>query len=42
VLRAVRKELAAEFPQTTAQLFSVPAKTGVDEARVVLAQWLAL
>ena len=41
-LRAVRKDLAAEFPQATAQLFSVPAKTGLDEARAVLAQWLAL
>jgi len=41
-LAAVRKALAAEFPQASAQLFSSTAKTGLDEARVVVAGWLGL
>lgn len=41
-LAAVRKTLAAEFPQATAQLFSSTAKTGLDEARGVVAGWLGL
>lgn len=39
-LAAVRKVLAAEFPHGTAQLFSSSAKTGLDEARGLLARWL--
>ena len=39
-LAAVRKTLAAEFPNGTAQLFSSTAKTGLDEARALLARWL--
>jgi GTP-binding protein len=38
-LAAVRKELIAP---ASAQLFSSPARTGVDEARAVLAGWLGL
>lgn len=41
-LAAVRKVLAAEFPQATAQLFSSTAKTGLDQARGVVAGWLGL
>ncbi|WP_300618220.1 ribosome biogenesis GTP-binding protein YihA/YsxC [Dokdonella sp.] len=41
-LAAVRKALAAEFPQASAQLFSSTAKTGLDEARGVVAGWLGL
>jgi GTP-binding protein len=41
-LKELRKELENEFPQATAQLFSATAKTGVEEARTVLAQWLEL
>ena len=40
-LAAVCKTLAAEFPSGTAQLFSSTAKTGLDEARVLLASWLS-
>ncbi len=36
----VRKTLADEFPNGTAQLFSSLAKTGLDEARALLARWL--
>jgi GTP-binding protein len=39
-LAEVRKTLAAEFPNGTAQLFSSTAKTGLDEARALLARWL--
>jgi GTP-binding protein len=39
-LAAVRKTLAADHPQGTAQLFSSTAGTGLDEARGVLADWL--
>lgn len=39
-LAGVRKTLSAEFPNGTAQLFSSTAKTGLDEARGLLAQWL--
>ena len=39
-LADVRKTLAAEFPSGTAQLFSSTAKTGLDEARALLARWL--
>ena len=39
-LAAVRKTLATEFPQGSAQLFSSTAKTGLDEARSVLSRWL--
>lgn len=41
-LMAVRKTLAEEFPGASAQLFSSLAKTGLDEARGVIAGWLAL
>ncbi len=41
-LMAVRKTLAAEFPGASAQLFSSLAKTGLDEARGVVAGWLGL
>jgi GTP-binding protein len=41
-LIAVRKTLAAEFPQASAQLFSSLAKTGLDDARAMVAGWLGL
>lgn len=41
-LAAVRKTLAAEFPNGTAQLFSSNAKTGLDEARTLFGDWLGL
>ena len=41
-LAAVRKVLAAEFPQASAQLFSSTAKTGLDDARAVIAGWLGV
>jgi GTP-binding protein len=41
-LAAVRKTLAAEFPNGTAQLFSSTAKSGLDEARSLFAGWLEL
>jgi GTP-binding protein len=41
-LAAVRKTLAAEFPNGTAQLFSSTAKTGLEEARSLFADWLEL
>ncbi len=41
-LHKVRKELKTEYPQATVQLFSAPAKQGVDEARALLSQWLGL
>lgn len=41
-LAAVRKALAAEFPQASAQLFSSLAKSGLDEARGTVAGWLGL
>lgn len=41
-LAAVRKALAADFPQASAQLFSSLAKSGLDEARSVVAGWLGL
>lgn len=39
-LAQVRAVLAAEFPGAGAELFSATAKTGLDAARKVLAQWL--
>lgn len=40
-LAAVRKTLASEYPNASAQLFSsTAAKTGLDEARGVLIAWL--
>ena len=39
-LSAVRRHLEAHFPGASAQLFSATAKTGLDEARALLAQWL--
>jgi len=39
-LQAVRKELATLAPGATAQLFSSLNKTGLDEARTRVAQWL--
>jgi GTP-binding protein len=39
-LDAVRRHLAAHFPGATAQLFSATAKTGLDEARALLVEWL--
>jgi GTP-binding protein len=41
-LAAVRKELATMAPNSTAQLFSSLAKTGLDEARAQVASWLQL
>jgi GTP-binding protein len=41
-LAGVRKALAAEFPHGSAQLFSANAKTGLDEARALVAGWLEL
>jgi len=41
-LAAVRKELATFAPEATAQLFSSLAKTGLDEARSLVARWLDL
>ncbi|MDH5784207.1 MAG: ribosome biogenesis GTP-binding protein YihA/YsxC [Chromatiales bacterium] len=41
-LLQVRKALKEEHPQATVQLFSAPAKQGVDEARHKLEQWLAI
>jgi len=41
-LAAVRKELATFAPEATAQLFSSLAKTGLDEARLLVAGWLDL
>ena len=41
-LAAVRKELATFAPEATAQLFSSLAKTGLDEARTLVAGWLDL
>jgi GTP-binding protein len=39
-LAAVNKELAANFPNGTAQLFSSTSKAGLDDARSVLTRWL--
>ncbi|MBN8728027.1 MAG: YihA family ribosome biogenesis GTP-binding protein [Xanthomonadales bacterium] len=41
VLAAVRKELAANQAEASAQLFSSAMKSGVEEARAVLSTWLA-
>jgi GTP-binding protein len=41
-LAQVRRALDAQFPGTTAQLFSAPAKQGVEEAREVLDRWLEI
>lgn len=44
-LHAVRKELDADGSadaRVSVQLFSATAKTGVDEARAVIARWLAI
>ena len=41
-LAGVRTALAEEFPHGTAQLFSSSARTGLDEARTVVAGWLEL
>lgn len=41
-LAAVRKTLAESFTHGSAQLFSSTAKTGLDEARAVVAGWLEL
>jgi GTP-binding protein len=41
-LRKLKGELAVDYPGAGAQLFSATAKTGVDEARTVLAEWLGL
>ncbi|MFV8835027.1 ribosome biogenesis GTP-binding protein YihA/YsxC [Aquisalimonas sp.] len=40
-LMAVRRELEAEFPETSVQLFSALRATGVEEARDVLDAWFA-
>jgi GTP-binding protein len=40
-LALVRKEIAAMGSDATAQLFSTPAKTGLDEARSVLSELLS-
>lgn len=40
-LAAVRRELAEHAPGASAQLFSSLKKTGLDEARALLAGWLA-
>ena len=39
-LKVLRQTTAALAGRATAQLFSVPAKTGIDEARKTLAAWL--
>ena len=39
-LGAVRRHLEEHFPAAGAQLFSATAKTGLDDARALLAQWL--
>ena len=39
-LDAVRRHLEAHFPGASAQLFSATAKTGLDEARALLVEWL--
>lgn len=41
-LSAVRKELVDHYPNGSAQLFSSTAKTGLDEARSLVAGWLGL
>jgi len=41
-LQKVKKELAANYPLATAQLFSSLNRRGVDEARAKLAGWLEL
>ncbi|HET9032286.1 MAG TPA: ribosome biogenesis GTP-binding protein YihA/YsxC [Dokdonella sp.] len=44
-LNAVRKELGADGSddaKVSVQLFSAPAKTGLDEARAVIARWLEI
>jgi GTP-binding protein len=41
-LQKVKKEIKAEHPQATVQLFSSPAKQGLEEARRKLEQWLGL
>lgn len=41
-LLQVRKHLAAHAPHATVQLFSALNKTGAEEARGILDQWLAL
>ncbi len=42
VLLAVRRELEDRFPGASAQLFSAPARIGVDEAHAVLDHWFGL
>jgi GTP-binding protein len=39
-LKVLRETKAALTDRATAQLFSVPAKTGIDEAQRTLAAWL--
>lgn len=39
-LQAVRRELAASFPGSEAQLFSATRGAGVEQARAVLDEWL--
>ena len=41
-LLAVRRQLAAHYPEATVQLFSALKHTGLEEARRVLDQWLDL
>ncbi|KAB7623943.1 ribosome biogenesis GTP-binding protein YihA/YsxC [Alkalilimnicola sp. S0819] len=41
-LHQVRKQLQAEFPNTTAQLFSSLKRDGVEEARAQLDRWLTV
>jgi GTP-binding protein len=41
-LQKVKKALKEEYPLATVQLFSAPAKQGVEEARRKLEQWLGL
>lgn len=42
ILLKVRRTLKSDYPGTTVQLFSALNKTGVDEAREVLDNWLEL
>lgn len=42
VLRYVRKELSMLSPSYTAQLFSSPKRSGMEEAGAVFARWLGL
>ncbi len=42
ILHKIRKELKEENPQVTVQLFSAPAKQGLEEARQRIGEWMGL